>query len=394
MLLTLTVNVLIIHLVIGQENQGFNLDEYEEVPSPKPTGFGALEKCGEGSSAGKFLCVPYYRCDGTTNTIIEDESPNIGGVGLLDIRFGANLCEEYLDVCCEIPKKQTGNSSPKPPTSTQKPNPKPSEDSWMCGIRNENGIDFKITGNSNNEAEYGEFPWMVAIIKKYEDNGQQLICGGSLIAPNVVLTGAHCVYNKNIDDIGVRVGEWDTQTKKERLPYQERNIKEIIVHEYFKPSTLFNDIALLILEKPIQEEENVGTICLPAQEITEPLECFATGWGKDAFGNKGNYQSILKKIQLPLVPHDECEQMLRKTRLGKRFILDDSFTCAGGKGKDTCTGDGGSPLVCKLPNQYQYVQVGIVAWGIECGLPGVPGVYADVYKLKSWIEDKLQHKKR
>merc|ERR1712107_625531 len=56
------------------------------------------------------------------------------------------------------------------------------------------------------------------------------------------------------------------------------------------------------------------------------------------------------------------------TRLGRRFKLDSSFVCAGGEGKDTCTGDGGSPLVC--PSSYDpdtYEQVGIVAWGIGCG---------------------------
>jgi len=49
---------------------------------------------------------------------------------------------------------------------------------------------------SDNEAEYGEFPWMVAILKtNYDPQKDQnlAICGGSLIAPNVVLTGAHCV---------------------------------------------------------------------------------------------------------------------------------------------------------------------------------------------------------
>lgn len=66
----------------------------------------------------------------------------------------------------------------------------------FCGIRNPNGIDFKITGARDNEAEYGEFPWMVAIVNRnYMAMGLEspLICGGSLITPNIVLTGAHCV---------------------------------------------------------------------------------------------------------------------------------------------------------------------------------------------------------
>lgn len=65
-----------------------------------------------------------------------------------------------------------------------------------CGIPNPNGIDFKITGNVNNEAEYGEFPWMVALIEKNprENNTTSFaFCGASLIHQRFVLTAAHCV---------------------------------------------------------------------------------------------------------------------------------------------------------------------------------------------------------
>lgn len=58
----------------------------------------------------------------------------------------------------------------------------------------------------------------------------------------------------------------------------------------------------------------------------------------DFIGAQGQFQVILKKIQLPIVPFDECQNALRTTRLGKFFILHESFICAGGKeGKDTCT---------------------------------------------------------
>merc|ERR1712080_288870 len=116
--------------------------------------------------------------------------------------------------------------------------------------------------------------------------------------------------------------------------------------------------------------------------------CFATGWGKDQFGAAGQYQVVLKEIDLPVVGHAQCQDALRTTRLGRRFKLDDSFICAGAEGqKDTCKGDGGSPLVCSSkydPNTY--VQAGIVAWGIGCGEDNPPGVYASVAKGVCWID--------
>merc|ERR1712080_169092 len=74
--------------------------------------------------------------------------------------------------------------------------------------------------------------------------------------------------------------------------------------------------------------------------------------------------------------------------LGRRFQLDDSFICAGGQGgKDTCKGDGGSPLVCPSKyDPYTYTQAGVVAWGIGCGEDNVPGVYASVSQAVCWID--------
>lgn len=100
---------------------------------------------------------------------------------------------------------------------------------------------------------------------------------------------------------------------------------------------------------------------------------------------------ILKKIDLPIVPRDTCQQALRTTRLGKFFELHKSFICAGGEaGKDTCKGDGGSPLVCPIEGEEErYIQAGIVAWGIGCGDNQIPGVYVNVASFRHWIDEQM-----
>ena len=67
--------------------------------------------------------------------------------------------------------------------------------------------------------------------------------------------------------------------------------------------------------------------------------CWVSGWGKNAFGPSGIYQSIMKEVDVPIIDQNECENRLRATRLGSSFVLNRySFICAGGEpGKDACT---------------------------------------------------------
>jgi len=272
---------------------------------------------------------------------------------------------------------------------TPKPNPSKPKG---CGSRNPKGVSFQITGAKDNEAEFGEFPWMVALLR-VEGNTDKYQCGGALIHPQVVLTSAHCVTGKD-QQYKIRAGEWDTQTKKEPFAHQDRNVKTVIIHPQYNPRNLFNDVAVLILESPLEIAENVDVICLPKQGfVIDEARCFASGWGKDVFAKEDIYQVILKKVDLPIVPRNICQDRLRTTRLGKYFQLHSSFICAGGeRGKDTCKGDGGSPLVCPIPDHPgRYVQAGIVAWGIGCGEKQNPGVYANVGQFSNWIDEQLAH---
>lgn len=290
-----------------------------------------------------------------------------------------------MKTCCKV-KSDTG--------PVIKPLPVPKTDG--CGFRNPEGIGFRITGNTDYESQYGEFPWMVAILKEESNNDQVLNvyqCGGAIIAFDVVLTAAHCVDGKAPSQLKIRGGEWDTQTKDELWPHQDRQVQRVIMHEEYYKGGLFNDIALLFLSEPFTPAENINTVCLPPPNFNfDNSRCYASGWGKDQFGKQGKYSVILKRIDLPVMPRQQCQTNLRTTRLGKFFELHSSFLCAGGEqGKDTCKGDGGSPLVCPVPNTpNRFYQAGIVAWGIGCGETGIPGVYANVAHLRNWVDQQMQ----
>ena len=83
------------------------------------------------------------------------------------------------------------------------------------------------------------------------------------------------------------------------------------------------------------------------------VRCWVAGWGKDEID--GSFQFKQKKVSLPLVEPNRCNSNLKvalnnqRQGTGNRFQLHSSEVCAGGEvGKDACTGDGGSPLVCQV----------------------------------------------
>jgi len=326
--------------------------------------------------------------------------------------------KEFEQVEVEVPP---GEQEPEPVPGPEKEKivaPEPKSYIPSCGKRNSNGLGVKVSGYKDDEAQFGEWPHICAVLKKeivtvvvggeqqqqqqeQQQQKEQLVeeeeilvflAGASLIAPGVLLTAAHKVQDlmANPGNLVVRCGEWDTQTEGEPLAHQDRTVGHIVLHPEFNSRNLGNTIALLFLTEEFELADHIDTICLPSylETFDSSQDCYVKGWGKDIFGKEGQYQVVLKEVKLPMVSDSQCLTWLRATRLGRRFRLDESFVCAGGiAGKDACRGDGGGPLVCpKKDDPSRFVQVGIVAWGIGCGEENVPGVYTAVAEQVCWID--------
>lgn len=152
-----------------------------------------------------------------------------------------------------------------------------------------------------------------------------------IVLNEIFFQAAHCMLNKVESDFSIRVGEWDTQNENERLPHSDHKIREIVIHENFSKSNLRNDIALLFLEDSVQVADHINPVCLPPKDASFDNEnCFVTGFGKSEFGREGAFEVKMKKIKVPVVPFEICQDNLRKTKLGHRFKLHSSFICAGG----------------------------------------------------------------
>ncbi|KAK3871910.1 hypothetical protein Pcinc_022974 [Petrolisthes cinctipes] len=88
-------------------------------------------------------------------------------------------------------------------------------------------------------------PWLVFL--RLARPQRELLCGGSILAEDLVVTAAHCVDGLSINSFVVTVGNYNSNyfENLEEEFYVERRV----IHEHFNRSSLNNDIALLKLQR-------------------------------------------------------------------------------------------------------------------------------------------------
>ncbi|XP_035776537.1 phenoloxidase-activating factor 2-like [Anopheles albimanus] len=357
---------------------------------PIPTGgiVPSIVNTGTVVSGQTCICVPTGRCNPSIGT-----GTSTDGAGQLDVRIVSNPSAN-TGVTLTTATTTTTTTAASQVLSVNIVSPSTCQSglqrcclagSYPCGLQYPPVANAPVV--SANQASYGEYPWQVVLLGP----GDVYVGSGALINANHVLTAAHKIsdYTSGTRALKVRLGEWDAASTSEPLPIQEFTVTRYFVHPNFNSANLRNDIALLRLSGTVTlgTVPTITTACLPVTSFVGS-RCWVSGWGKNDFVS-GAFQSIPKEVDVPVVATANCQTALRTTRLGPNFVLDPtSFLCAGGElGKDACTGDGGSPLVCALNGRF-YV-VGLVAWGIGCGANGIPGVYVNVASYISWITSTI-----
>ena len=100
----------------------------------------------------------------------------------------------------------------------------------------------------------------------------------------------------------MRCGEWDTRRVVEPVPHQDRPVAEVAVHPGFDKKNLTSNVALIFTQTPFILSRSLDKICMPSSSYDSNSrynwdECVSTGWGKDKFGDEGEFQVVLKQVR-------------------------------------------------------------------------------------------------
>jgi secreted trypsin-like serine protease len=226
-----------------------------------------------------------------------------------------------------------------------------------------------------------EVPWQVALVQGSGSNLFQF-CGGSLVAPNWVMTAAHCVDNPMVAKDPKRL-DVIAGTVTYKAGGVRTEVDKLYVHpKWGQTGTQYDfDATLLKLKTPVTVVEGIKLVA-PNGPSLEGTSVRVSGWGK--LSESGPASEKLRRVDVPVISNAECNKPDSYNNLVSAQMF-----CAGVRdgGLDSCQGDSGGPVMSPASGTKELV--GIVSWGFGCARRLKPGVYTRVTTVSQWAADTM-----
>ncbi|XP_012265270.2 uncharacterized protein LOC105691397 isoform X4 [Athalia rosae] len=253
----------------------------------------------------------------------------------------------------------------------------------QCGLRNKVQ---RPSGLGRDDVAFGEITWQAMILSTKD---RKLLCSGAIVAPNAVLTAAHCVAGFKPEDVSIKSGEWKLGYElkhEEPLPFEIVEVAYIASHPGYYSDSPSHDLAILFLQHPLALDQHVDVICL--SDIPQPKpgrNCIATGWGKIVL-QSNVAGSLMHSINVDLLPQDVCRRRLAGAE--SQIAIDDTLTCvkAQQQRNNLCQVDVGGPLACDRGDGH-YELTGVYSQDTGC----IPTNQVATFALidVDWVKSQL-----
>ena len=272
------------------------------------------------------------------------------------------------------------------------------------------------------EIDPHEFPWLVVVQPRYNDNNDRS-CSGTLLDRGVVVTAANCFFKNNTvnnirekaQNVMIILGVHDRRKIYEGTFVDLLVNSSVVIHPGYDGTD--NDIALIFLTELLDWKINfhIRPVCIPPY-YTRPDEyggntAVSIGWmcaANDCANSyiNGHYWTP-QKVGLKVVTHASCAESYKN-----EFYLGSKIICAGKEGRNSCHGENGSPLIIrnKLRGHFmteygeatanldiksrQYQIIGVIKDQDRrrCNKSIHPGLYTSFLDYLPWIsEQNSQH---
>jgi secreted trypsin-like serine protease len=209
-------------------------------------------------------------------------------------------------------------------------------------------------------------------------------CSGSVIAPTVVLTAAHCVFNKSTGAVlppsAISVSSGSVN-RPPSSPAPPANVTLVRPDPYYNPLTFQADAALLVLNAPTSATPlQLATTANAALYAPGTLATFV-GWGETVADVPSSAPTQLQSGTVPILANATCQASV-EFHPGYTF-------CTGGTGyrPATCHGDSGGPLVVATASGP--LQIGITSYGSAVGCGIAPDYFLRVSSVQTWIASAM-----